>query len=44
MLFAAVGCNGNKEEAKLRAIGVTTKPTKMVYVSGEKFDPTARLK
>ena len=43
MLFAAVGCNGNKEEAKLRAIGVTTKPTKMVYVSGEKFDPTGMV-
>ena len=43
MLFVAVGCNGNKEEAKLRAIGVTTKPTKMVYVSGEKFDPTGMV-
>ena len=43
MLFAAVGCKGNKEEVKLRAIGVTTKPTKMVYVIGEKFAPTGMV-
>ncbi|HBK02608.1 MAG TPA: hypothetical protein DDY77_06235 [Clostridiales bacterium] len=43
MVFAAVGCNGNKDEVKLRAIGVTTKPTKLEYVSGEKFDPTGMV-
>ena len=41
MAFTVVGCaKPDVEEVKLQAIGITKKPTKLTYVSGEKFDPT----
>ena len=48
MVFAAVGCKGDPNnsgntDVRLKAIGVTKKPTKLEYVSGEKFDPTGRV-
>ena len=48
MVFAAVGCKGDPNnsgntDVRLKAIGVTKKPTKLEYVSGEKFDPTGMV-
>lgn len=48
MAFAAVGCKGDPNnsgntDVRLKAIGVTKKPTKLEYVSGEKFDPTGMV-
>ena len=48
MVFAAVGCKGDPNnsgntDVRLKSIGVTKKPTKLEYVSGEKFDPTGMV-
>lgn len=41
MVFTVVGCGKTETpEVKLQAIGITKKPTKLTYTSGEKFDPT----